>query len=761
MKSLHSKKIAWLLFALFSLQLSFGQKKIASQISSHPIENLTRYVDPYIGTGSHGHVFLGANVPFGAVQLGPVNLSEGWDWCSGYHYSDSTITGFSHTHLSGTGIGDLGDILFMPFSGKIKPAKGKLNNEGSGYYSLFSHEEEKVKPGYYSVRLKRYNIKAELTATERVGFHQYSFPSDDAQIIIDLKEGIGWDQATKTFIQKLNDSTVAGYRYSKGWAADQRIYFVAHFSKPIKSFTIFEDTLEKNSDSLTGKRVRAIIKFSVDESQKVLVKVGISPVSLKNAGANIEAEIPHWNFKEVADKANASWNKELNKIVIKTPDTSRLRTFYTAMYHTMIAPSIFNDHNGDYLGTDKKIYKAADFTNLTTFSLWDTYRAAHPLFTIFQAEKVNDMIRSMLAIYQQQGKLPVWHLMGNETNTMPGYSAVQVIADAYLKNFRGFDTALAWEALRTTAMLDERGIGFVKKLGFIPADSVAESVASAMEYAIADWGIAQMAKKMGKPEDYVYFSKRAKYYQNYFDPASRFMRGKTSRGKWTEPFNPFVAIPTKDDYTEGNAWQYLWLVPQDVNGLIKLLGGEKRFITKLDSLFIVKGDMGKDAPPDISGLIGQYAHGNEPSHHITYMYAYVGEPWKTAEKVRFILDSLYSDKHDGISGNEDVGQMSAWYILSALGFYQVNPANGIYVMGSPVINEAILDVGKGKRFHILVENLNAKNKYIQRVWLNGKLYNKSYIQYNDIMNGGAIIIEMGAMHSTTWGVNKKDRPSSD
>ena len=754
------KNSTCLLFALFALVLSYGQKNLVTKISFDKMENLTRYVDPYIGTGFHGHVFLGANVPFGAVQLGPTNLSEGWDWCSGYHYSDSTIIGFSHTHLSGTGIGDLGDILFMPVSGKVKPVKGKLNNEASGYYSLFSHSEEKVRPGYYSVRLKRYNITTELTATERVGFHQYSFPSGDAQIIIDLREGIGWDLSTKTFIQKLNDTTVAGYRYSRGWAADQRIYFVAHFSKPIKSFTLYEDTVLKRGDSLKGRRAKAMIAFSVDNGKKVLAKVGISPVSIENAAANIKAEIPHWNFNQIVTRANTSWNKELNKIVIKTPDTARLRTFYTAMYHTMIDPSIFNDHNGDYLGTDKKIYRAANFTNLTTFSLWDTYRGAHPLYTIFQTEKVNDMIRSMLAIYQQQGKLPVWHLMGNETNTMPGYSAVQVIADAYLKGFRGFDTALAWEAVKTTAMRDERGIYYVKKLGFIPADSTVESVAMAMEYAIADGSIAQMAKKMGKEDDYVYFYKRSKYYQNYFDSATRFMRGKTSKGVWTEPFNPFVAVHTKDDYTEGNAWQYLWLAPHDVNGLIELLGGEKPFIKKLDSLFVVTGDMGKEASPDISGLIGQYAHGNEPSHHITYMYAYAGQPWKTAEKVRFILDSLYSDKNDGISGNEDVGQMSAWYILSALGFYQVNPAGGIYVMGSPVVHEATIAVGKGKRLHIDVKNQSSKNKYIQRMWVNGKPYSKSYITYKDIMNGGALTIEMGAKPSTTWGVNQKDRPYS-
>jgi predicted alpha-1,2-mannosidase len=477
-----------------------------------------------------------------------------------------------------------------------------------------------------------------------------------------------------------------------------------------------------------------------------------------NALDNIRAELPGWSFSNVVKKASDAWNTELNKIRVTTRDESRLKIFYTALYHTMIAPSIFNDHNGDYLGTDKKIYRNASFTNLTTFSLWDTYRAAHPLYTLFQAARVNDMINTMLAIYQQQGKLPIWHLMGNETNTMPGYSAVQVVADAYLKGFRGFDTALAWSAVKTTAMGDERGIYYVKKKGFIPADSLAESVATAMEYAIADGAIAAMAKRMNKEDDYTFFSKRAKYYENYFDPVTHFMRGKTSDGKWTEPFNAFSSVPGKDDYTEGNAWQYLWLVPQDVKGLILLLGGERPFTKKLDSLFAVKGDLGKEAPPDISGLIGQYAHGNEPSHHIAYLYNYVGQPWKTAEKVRYILDSLYSDKPDGLSGNEDVGQMSAWYVLSALGFYQVNPAGGIYVFGSPVVDEATLAVRDGKTFHLRVMNNSVKNKYIQTVTLNGKKYLKSYLLYKDIMAGGNMTIVMGSQPSKTWGANEENRP---
>jgi predicted alpha-1,2-mannosidase len=727
-------------------------------------DNLTRYVDPFIGTGFHGHVFLGASVPFGAVQLGPVNMSQGWDWCSGYHYSDSTILGFAHTHLSGTGIGDLGDISFMPVTGEVVMARGAIGKPETGYYSLFSHDEEKAVPGYYSVRLKRYNIKAELTATERVGFHQYTFPaSDSAKVIIDLERGIGWDAPEENYIDQVNDTTITGYRFSKGWAKDQRIFFTAVFSKPLLAFTIYDnDTLAVLKSSMgRGRKISAAALFKTTENEKIRVKVGISPVSVENAAKNIEAEIPGWDFDEVVRKASAAWNHELNKIRVSTSDTSRLRTFYTALYHTMIAPSVFNDYNGDYRGTDKAIYAKAPFTNLTTFSLWDTYRGAHPLFTLFQQDRVNDMIKSMLAIYQQQKKLPIWHLMGNETNTMPGYSSVQVIADAYLKGFRGFDTTLAWEAVKSTAMLDERGLSFVKKLGYIPADSLVESVAMGMEYSIADWGIAQMAKRMGKTEDYEYFSKRALNYRNYFDSTIRFVRGRVGDNQWRTPFSPFEAKHMRDDFSEGNSWQYTWLVPHDVEGLIKLMGGEKSFSGKLDSLFAVKGDMGKEASADITGLIGQYAHGNEPSHHIAYLYNYVGQPWKTADKVRYIVDNLYSDKPDGLCGNEDVGQMSAWYVLSSLGFYQVNPSNGLFVIGSPVMDDVLLTFNNGKRFHIIVKNNGKENKYVQGITLNGEAYTKSYILYADFMAGGEMVIEMAARPSATWGVSKEAWPYSE
>ncbi|GGC59159.1 hypothetical protein GCM10011387_10970 [Pedobacter quisquiliarum] len=700
--------------------------------------NFTQFVDPYIGTGGHGHVFLGASVPFGAVQLGPTNRSEGWDWCSGYHYSDSTIVGFSHTHLSGTGIGDLGDISVLP------AVDDKL--------ALYTHDKEVVKPGYYGVRMSPSNIHAELTASERVGFHRYTFPaSTSAKIKINLRKGIGWDLATDTYIKQINDTTIAGYRFSRGWARDQRIYFTAIFSKPFEKFVASDSSAVLKGTEFRGKKLVATAYFKTSDQEQIQMRVGISPVSMENAALNIQAEIPGWNFDEIVNMADAAWNKELAKLDVKTSIMKDKRNFYTALYHTMIAPSTFNDHNGDYRGTDKKVYKNADFTNLTTFSLWDTYRAAHPLYTLIQPKRVNDMMKTMLAIYQQQGKLPVWHLMGNETNTMVGNPGIIVVADAVLKGFK-FDHELAFEAMKKTAMLDERGLNFVKKLGYIPADSTVESVAMGLEYSIADWSIAEVARKMKKTADYNYFHKRGLNYQNYFDKQTQFMRAKVGPNKWRTPFDPIRSIHRSDDYTEGNAWQYTWLVPQDPAGLIKMMGGTAPFTKKLDSLFIVEGHLGDEASPDISGLIGQYAHGNEPSHHITYLYAYAKQPWKTAKHVRHILNDLYTDAPDGLSGNEDVGQMSSWYIFSALGFYPANPISGQYVFGSPLFDEATINLESGKKFNIKVQNNSPENIYIQSVSLNGKTLNSIFLKHEEITKGGNLTIIMGSQPSKTWGL---------
>nr|WP_311454262.1 GH92 family glycosyl hydrolase [uncultured Prevotella sp.] len=702
-------------------------------IFSVSAQDYTQYVNPFIGTGGHGHVFLGANVPFGNIQAGPTQKKQGWDWCSGYHYSDSTVIGFGQMHLSGTGIGDLGDVSLLPMT---NPSQREVK---------FSHKAEYVRPGYYSVMLAS-GIRVELTATQRVAFHRYSFPADATKgyIALNLAQGIGWDKMTSCKFKQESDKIITGFRMSEGWAKDQRVYFVAEFSEPVK--------LEENERDTIGI-------FSVaSTNQPLLVKVGISAVSVENARENLQQELPGWNFASVVAKANADWNRELSKIAIKTQDERAKRIFYTALYHTMIAPSVFSDVNGEYRGADGKTHKGA-FTDYTTFSLWDTYRAAFPLMTLIQPEMQRDLAETMLHIFKQQGKLPVWHLMGNETDCMVGNPGIPVLVDIALKGFN-VDKKAVFEAVKASAMRDERGMGLLKKYGYIPCDldPEKETVAKGLEYALADACIAKLAKQLGKTEDYKYFYKRSQSYRDfYFDKQTKFMRGVTSDHKYREPFDPFSTVHRQDDYTEGNAWQYVWLVPHDVHGLVAAFGGEKPFVSKLDSLFIVNGDMGADASPDITGLIGQYAHGNEPSHHILYMYNYVGQPWKGAEKIRYVLANLYHDDFDGLSGNEDVGQMSAWYILSSVGFYQVDPAGGRYVFGSPLFDEATLNVGNGKTFRVVAHNNSSENKYIQSAKLNGKSYTRSYIDFKDIVRGGTLEFVMGNKPSQ-FGVKPSDRP---
>ena len=702
-------------------------------IFSVSAQDYTQYVNPFIGTGGHGHVFLGANVPFGNIQAGPTQKKQGWDWCSGYHYSDSTVIGFGQMHLSGTGIGDLGDVSLLPMT---NPSQREVK---------FSHKAEYVRPGYYSVMLAS-GIRVELTATQRVAFHRYSFPADAIKgyIALNLAQGIGWDKMTSCKFKQESDKTITGFRMSEGWAKDQRVYFVAEFSEPVK--------LEENERDTIGI-------FSVaSTSQPLLVKVGISAVSVENARENLQQELPGWNFASVVSKANADWNRELSKIAIKTQDERAKRIFYTALYHTMIAPSVFSDVNGEYRGADGKTHKG-DFTDYTTFSLWDTYRAAFPLMTLIQPEMQRDLAETMLHIFKQQGKLPVWHLMGNETDCMVGNPGIPVLVDIALKGFN-VDKKAVFEAVKASAMRDERGMGLLKKYGYIPCDldPEKETVAKGLEYALADACIAKLAKQLGKTEDYKYFYKRSQSYRDfYFDKQTKFMRGVTSDHKFREPFDPFSTVHRQDDYTEGNAWQYVWLVPHDVHGLVAAFGGEKPFVSKLDSLFIVNGDMGAEASPDITGLIGQYAHGNEPSHHIFYMYNYVGQPWKGADKIRYVLANLYHDDFDGLSGNEDVGQMSAWYILSSVGFYQVDPAGGRYVFGSPLFDEATLNVGNGKTFRVVAHNNSSENKYIQSAKLNGKPYTRSYIDFKDIVRGGTLEFVTGNKPSQ-FGVKPSDRP---
>ncbi len=719
------------------------------------------YVNPYIGTGGHGHTFLGASVPFGAIQAGPENTVKGWDWCSGYHYSDSMVIGFSQTHLSGTGIADLGDILVMPYMGPIKTVKAGEGSTGNLIASHYTHEKEKVSPAYYALTLDDYPVKVELTASERVAFHKYHFlQPGEGHIIIDLKEGIfsQWEAPKAIgYLRKLNDSTLIGSRHSKGWAKDRQLYFAIRVSTSLKDFTLYDDSLKLNTSAGESANLKGLISFEKAPAE-VMLKIGISPVSSDNALANIDAEIPGWDLEKVVAQSTEKWNRELSKIKIGTSDAAAQTVFYTSLYHTMIAPALFNDHDSSYRGTDKKVYPHADFDNYSIFSLWDIYRSCAPLSTIIHPDRVNSWINSLLAIYQQQGKLPIWPLMGNETDCMVGYHAVPLVVDAWLKGYKGFDADLAYKAIKASSMRDDLGLNYVKERGYIPADKEYESVSKAEEYAIDDWCIAQMAKKRGNQEDYTYYTKRSLYYKNYFDSSIRFVRPRLSDGSWKTPYDPFNSIHENGDFTEGNGWQYTWLVPQDPQGLIRLMGGDSSFTKKLDSLFQVTGDMGAQASADISGLIGMYAHGDEPSHHVAYLYSFAGAPWKTAEKVRRIMKEFYTDQPDGLAGNEDCGAMSAWYVFSSIGFYPVQPAGGTYVLGSPLFNKVTIQLPGNKTFTVEAVNNSSSNIYIQSMELNGRPYRKSYITHKDILQGGLLKITMGGSPALTFGKAAADRP---
>ena len=732
------------IYTLILLAASFSIMASAQCGMTRPQEHhsvLNNWVNPRIGTGGHGHVFYGANVPFGYVQLGPTEPTRGWDWCSGYHDSDSVLIGFGHQHLSGTGIGDLGDIALLPVTSRDQSEV------------IFSHDDEICSPGYYSVTLRKDGkpyVNVELTATKRTGMHRYSFPEklDTFYLRLDLGQGVGWDSPKQVMMEQSSPTKIVGYRFSSGWARDQKVFFVMEFSQDV--------TLEKLNGDTTG--VISTPK-SGGFAEALDVRVGLSAVSIENAEKNLEAENPEWNFVNVCRNACNAWEGELGKIQIDTDNENDRTVFYTALYHTMVAPSVFCDVNGQYRGADGKVHQG-DFTNYTTLSLWDTYRAAHPLQTLIHREMQADVAQTFLHIFEQQGKLPVWHLMGNETDCMVGNPGVPVLADLVLKGF-DVDTKAALNAMTTSAMLDERSMGLLKQYGYIPYDLEPdkETVAKGLEYALADWCIAQVAKVAGDKDNYKYFNERSKSYRHYFDKQSRFMRGKDSKGQFRDlaEFDPLSTKHRNDDYCEGNAWQYTWLVPHDVHGLVKLFGSEKAFIQKLDSLFIIEGDLGDEASPDVSGLIGQYAHGNEPSHHIIYMYNYVGQPWKTAQLIRQVLREQYHNGLDGLSGNEDVGQMSAWYVLSSIGLYQEEPAGGKYIIGSPLFNEATLNVGDGKTFTVKTVNNSDENIYVQSATLNGKRYDKSYIDYSDIISGGTLTLVMGPKPSK-WGTAKKNRP---
>lgn len=675
---------------------------------------------------------MGANVPFGLVQLGPTEPTRGWDWCSGYYYDDDELIGFGHMHLSGTGIGCLGDVAFLP----VKDFKQTSTR--------FKHEAEKVHPGYYSVQLTDPNVLVELTATERCGFHRYTFKNGaKAQLALDLSQCIGWDKLNDCLLTQESATRLTGFRRSNGWAADRRIYFSIDFSQPVTVHRL--DSMER------------VVVSVADNTKPLLVKVALSPVSIDKAKLNMQAELAGWDFDAAVKQADETWNRELARIEIQTNDRTKKRVFYTAMYHLMTSCSKFNDVDREYRGADGKVHKA-DFTNYTTLSLWDTYRAAHPLMTVAFPEMQRDFAQTFLNIYKQQGRLPVWHLMGSETDCMVGNPGAIVLADLTMKGFVE-DKELALEALKATQMKDIRSLGLLKKHGYIPwnLEPENETVAKALEYCAADDGVAKVAKLLGKKDDYEYFFNRSRSYKKYYDPETRFLRAVGTDGKFRLPFNPFFAEHRTNDYTEGNAWQYTFLVPHDVKGLIKLFGSDKAFMSKLDSLFFVEGWAGDNASPDMSGMTGQYAHGNEPSHHVIYMYNYAGRPDKAAPMLRKMLNEMYLDQPDGLSGNEDVGQMSAWYILSSVGLYQVDPVGGRFVIGSPLFDKATVNVGGGKTFIVVAKNNSDKNIYVQSARLNGKTLKNSYVDFNDIRHGGTLELVMGPKPSK-WATTTACRP---
>ena len=675
---------------------------------------------------------MGANVPFGLVQLGPTEPTRGWDWCSGYYYDDDELIGFGHMHLSGTGIGCLGDVAFLP----VKDFKQTSTR--------FKHEAEKVHPGYYSVQLTDPNVLVELTATERCGFHRYTFKNGaKAQLALDLSQCIGWDKLNDCLLTQESATRLTGFRRSNGWAADRRIYFSIDFSQPVTVHRL--DSMER------------VVVSVADNTKPLLVKVALSPVNIDKAKLNMQAELAGWDFDAAVKQADEAWNRELARIEIQTNDRTKKRVFYTAMYHLMTSCSKFNDVDREYRGADGKVHKA-DFTNYTTLSLWDTYRAAHPLMTVAFPEMQRDFAQTFLNIYKQQGRLPVWHLMGSETDCMVGNPGAIVLADLTMKGFVE-DKELALEALKATQMKDIRSLGLLKEHGYIPwnLEPENETVAKALEYCAADDGVAKVAKLLGKKDDYEYFFNRSRSYKKYYDPETRFLRAVDTDGKFRLPFNPFFAEHRTNDYTEGNAWQYTFLVPHDVKGLIKLFGSDKAFMSKLDSLFFVEGWAGDNASPDMSGMTGQYAHGNEPSHHVIYMYNYAGRPDKAAPLLRKMLNEMYLDQPDGLSGNEDVGQMSAWYILSSVGLYQVDPVGGRFVIGSPLFDKATVNVGGGKTFTVVAKNNSDKNIYVQSARLNGKTLKNSYVDFNDIRHGGTLELVMGPKPSK-WATAAACRP---
>lgn len=702
-----------------------------------------QYTNPMIGTDFTGNTYPGAQVPFGMVQLSPDNGLPGWDRISGYFYPDSTIAGFSHTHLSGTGAGDLYDISFMPVTWPIKEADSPL-----GIYSTFSHNDEAASAGYYRVLLKDYNINVELTATERCGIQRYTFPEANSSIILNLKKAMNWDFTLDTHIEVVDSRTIRGYRHSMGWSPEQHVYFQTRFSRPFDSFEMDTSAIITMDKGRIGTATIARFNFNTHKDEEILVTTALSGVSMEGAALNMEKEAPKDDFDYYYQQAVKKWDNQLGKIEVSSEDGDLKTVFYTALYHAMLAPTLYSDVDGKYFGPDGKIHQAEDWDNYSTFSLWDTFRASHPLFTYIEPERVNDMIECFLHFYEQSGALPLWNLYGWETNMMIGYHAVPVIVDAYLKGVGNFDAEKALEACIASANRDDyHGIGFYKTHGYVPSDKENWSLSKTMEYAYDDYCIAKMAEAMGKSEIAETFYRRSQNYKNTFNPASSFMQPRDSKGNFMDNYDPEEYI---EDICESNGWQYYWYVPHDIDRLISLTGGVERFGERLDSMFTYEPTDRTKLPIFSTGMIGQYAHGNEPGHHIIYLFNRINQPWKTQKYAAEVMRSLYTNEPSGLCGNEDCGQMSSWYVFSALGFYPVNPISGRYEIGSPLFPEAKLHLGNGKTFTIIAHNAGEENPYIQSVHVNGKPYDKSYITHQMIMQGDTVSFEMGNQPGPVW-----------
>jgi predicted alpha-1,2-mannosidase len=751
-----------LLLATTTLLTSFAGSVDAAEEDSRGQEHLSDYIRPFVGTEGEGNTYPGPSAPFGMVQLGPDTDKELWDTASGYEYSDKSILGFSCTHLTGTGIPDLGDFLFMPIVGPPKFVSGTTNDIDSGYRSLYSHDQEAALAGYYRVKLDKYRVTVELTAAERAGVMRFTYPqSDQSSVLIDLHHvlsGGRW-RVVWSHVRAEDQSTVTGFHLVNGWAKERYLYFAARFSRPFDHCQIMSggkpvvyDTYRfRSSKEAAGTNLQFLAEYKTRKDEPILVKIGISAVSTANALKNLDAEIPDWNFERVRRETCDRWDRELSRLQVEGSQEDK-ETFYTSVYHAFLAPNLYEDVTGEYRGLDSNIHEARGFTNYAVFSLWDTYRATHPLFALIQARRDSDMINTLLAHYDQSVDhlLPVWSLQGNETWCMVGYHAVPVIVDGFLKGVKGFDPARAYAAVKTTAMNpDYDSVATYAKLGWVPCDKENESVSKTLEYAFDDYCVAQFAKSLGKTADYDYFMRRSASYRNLFDRSLNLMRGKDSQGNWRTPFDPHLYVEG-GDFTEGTSWQYTWYVPQDIPGLIRLFGGKEKFTAQLDALFTFKGNESKGLE-DIQGRIGEYWHGNEPSHHIIYLYSCAGQPWKAAERLHEVLRTQYGNKPNSLSGNDDCGQMSAWYIFTALGFYPVCPASDYYVIGSPAFNKAVMRLSNGKKFTVTAENLSDKNIYVQAVRVNGRNWNTPFLPYREVKNGGSMVFTMGPQPNKQWG----------